>query len=37
MLEMGRMVAESVMLMEREEVAGLDYDPIDPRSQKLGA
>jgi transposase-like protein len=34
MLEMGRMVAESVMLMEREEVAGPDYDPIDPRLQK---
>lgn len=27
MLEMGRMVAESVMLMEREEVAGPDYYP----------
>jgi hypothetical protein len=34
MLEMGRLVAESVMLMEREEVAGPDYDPIDPRLQK---
>lgn len=34
MLEMGRMVAESVMLLEREEVAGPDYDPIDPRLQK---
>lgn len=33
-LEMGRMVAESMMLMEREEMAGLDYDPIDPRLQK---
>lgn len=33
-LEMGRMVAESVMLMERAEVAGPDYDPIDPRLQK---
>ena len=26
MLEMGRMVAESIMLMEREEVAGPDYE-----------
>lgn len=34
MLEMGRLVAESVMLIEREEVAGPDYDPIDPRLQK---
>jgi hypothetical protein len=34
MLEMGRLVAESVMLMEREEIAGPDYDPIDPRLQK---
>lgn len=34
MLEMGRMVAESVMLMEREEVAGPDYYPIDPAFQK---
>jgi transposase-like protein len=34
MLEMGRMVAESVMLMEREEVAGPDYHPTDPDLQK---
>ena len=34
MLEMGRMVAESVMLMEREEVAGPDYYPTDPAFQK---
>ncbi len=34
MLEMGRMVAESVMLMEREEVAGPDYDPTDPAFKK---
>ena len=34
MLEMGRMVAESVMLMEREEIAVPDYDSIDPRLQK---
>lgn len=34
MLERGRLVAESVMLIEREEVAGPDYDPIDPRLQK---
>lgn len=34
MLEMGRMVAESVMLIEREEVAGPDYYPTDPNLQK---
>ena len=34
MLEMGRMVAESVMLMEREETAGPDYHPTDPALQK---
>lgn len=34
MLEMGRMVAESVMLMEREEVAGPDYYSTDPAFQK---
>jgi transposase-like protein len=34
MLEMGRMVAESVMLMEREEIAGPDYYPTDPAFKK---
>lgn len=34
MLEMGRMVAESVLLMEREEVAGADYYPTDPAVKK---
>lgn len=34
MLEMGRLVAESVMLIEREEVAGPDYYPTDPALQK---
>ena len=34
MLEMGRMVAESVMLMEREEVAGPDYYPSAPAFKK---
>jgi len=34
MLEMGRMVAESIMLMEREEVAGPDYYPTDPAFKK---
>lgn len=34
MLEMGRMVAESVMLMEREEVAGPEYYPTDPAFKK---
>ena len=34
MLEMGRMVAESVMLIEREEIAGPDYYPSDPTLQK---
>ena len=34
MLEMGRMVAESVMVMEREEIAGPDYYPTDPALKK---
>ena len=34
MLEMGRMVAESVMLMEREEIVGPEYDPTDPAFRK---
>ncbi len=34
MLEMGRMVAESVMLIEREELAGPDYHPTDAGLQK---
>jgi len=34
MLEMGRMVAESIMLIEREELAGPDYYPTDPNLQK---
>ena len=34
MLEMGRMVAESVMLIEREEVAGPDYYPTDTTFKK---
>lgn len=34
MLEMGRLVAESVLLMEREEVAGPDYHPTDPDLKK---
>lgn len=34
MLEMGRMVAESVMLIEREELAGPDYHPTDPALHK---
>jgi len=34
MLEMGRMVGESIMLMEREEIAGPDYHPTDPALQK---
>jgi len=34
MLEMGRMVAESVMLIKREEIAGPDYYPTDPALQK---
>jgi transposase-like protein len=33
-LEMGRLVAESVMLMEREEVAGPDSYPTDPAFKK---
>jgi putative transposase len=34
MLEMGRMVAESVMLIEREELAGPDDHPTDPALHK---
>ena len=33
-LDMGRMVAESVMLIEREELAGPDYYPTNSRLQK---
>jgi len=34
MLERGRMVAESIMLIEREELAGPDYYPTHPGLQK---
>lgn len=34
MLDMGRMVAESIMLIEREELAGPDYYPTNPNLQK---
>lgn len=34
MLDMGRMMAESFMLMDREEQAGPDYAPSDPSLQK---
>jgi putative transposase len=34
MLDMGRMVAESIMLIEREEIAGPDYYPTNPDLQK---
>ena len=34
MLDMGRMVAESIMLIEREELAGPDYFPTNPDLQK---
>ena len=34
MLEMGRMVAESILLIEREELAGPDYYPTHPGLQK---
>jgi hypothetical protein len=34
MLEMGRVVVESLMLIEREELAGPDYYPTDPNLQK---
>lgn len=33
-LGIGQMVAESIMLMEREELSGPDYQPINPRLQK---
>lgn len=34
LLDMGRMLAESIMLIEREELTGPDYYPTDPRLQK---
>jgi len=34
MLEMGRMVVESVLLIEREDVPGHDYYPIAPAFKK---
>lgn len=34
MLDMGRVLAESIMLMEREELTGPDYAPTDPQLQK---
>jgi len=34
MLEMGQMVAEAIMYIDREEVAGPDYFPIKPEIQK---
>ena len=34
MLEMGRTLAECIMLIEREEIAGPDYCPRDPQIQK---
>jgi len=34
MLDMGRMVAESIMLIEREELTGPDYYPTNPSLQK---
>lgn len=34
MMDMGRMVAESIMLIEREDLAGPDYYPTDPNLQK---
>jgi hypothetical protein len=33
-MEMGRMLAEAIMYMEREEIAGPDYQPRDPKIQK---
>jgi putative transposase len=33
-IDIGKMVAESIMLMEREELAGPDYHPTNPRLQK---
>jgi putative transposase len=34
MLDMGRSIAESIMLIEREEISGPDYYPTSPRIQK---
>jgi putative transposase len=33
-MDIGRMMAESIMLMEREELAGPDYHPTNPNLQK---
>ena len=37
MLEMGRLVAESIMRIEREEVTGPDYYPTDTDLQKVSS
>jgi len=34
MMDMGKMLAESILQMDREEQAGSDYAPIDPKLQK---
>jgi len=34
MLEMGKMFAETIMLMDREEMTGPEYAPIDPSLKK---
>jgi putative transposase len=35
-MEIGQLLVESIMYMEREELAGPDYQPIDPRISKGG-
>ncbi|PKL51945.1 MAG: hypothetical protein CVV37_03785 [Nitrospira bacterium HGW-Nitrospira-1] len=35
MKEMGRMMAETIMYIEREEIAGPDYQPFSPQSPML--
>ena len=34
LIEIGRMMAETVMYIEREEISGLDYRPLSPEIQK---
>lgn len=36
-LDIGRMLAETIMYMDREQVAGPDYSPIDPSIKKGGS
>ncbi len=37
LMELGRMMAESIMYIDRKEIAGPDYKPFNPRVQKLAS